>query len=169
MIILLFKEVIAQHGDVVLSKLETLRIMLGPKTPLVEALDNSKKKKKALFDTLAQYEKHLNGQAEYPKQEPRKQGKIPWAVTLVQYTVEPYKVLRYAAQWFRIAKQCLLDTSQTADFDIRWNQLLTIKFCQIFTCFCRVLVFMKGLPILKIISLMVPYYIDDIPQLKDYV
>lgn len=162
-------EVIAQHGEVVLSKLETLRIMLAPNTPFVEALNNSKKKKKALFDTLAQYEKHLNGQGEYPKQEPRKQGKTPWAVTLLPHLVEPYKVLRYASQWVRYAKNCLLYTSQTADFDIRWNQLLTIKFCQVFTSFCRCLVFMKTMPIVKIISLMVPYYINDLPQLKDYV
>lgn len=162
-------EVIAQHGEVVLSKLENLRVLLGPNTPLPQALDNSKKKKKALLDSLTAYEKYVRGEGEYPKQEPRKPGKTPWPVTLLEHCIEPYKILRYASQWIRIARQCLLDTSRTADFDIRWNQLLTVKFCQIFTSFCRVFVFMKSFSIVKIISLIVPYYIDDIPELKEYV
>lgn len=164
-------EIVAVHADVVISKLESLTSMIGPESPLSKELEQHKKKRKILTTYLHEYEDALRNGAKYPKQpDDRKSGKVPWAVQLLRFCTEPYKLIRYATQWCRLAKRCLVEISNSSsDFDIRWNQVLTVRFCQLFTSFCRIVIFIQQNPLAHLVCTIVPAYIADIPKFKDFI
>ncbi|OHS99884.1 hypothetical protein TRFO_08189 [Tritrichomonas foetus] len=161
-------EIIARHSELVIAKIEQLATLVGENSYLAKETTEKKKKMKELTKYLADYFDALRNRKKLPKQEERKPNKTPWPVTLLKHALEPYIILRYASQWCRKAKRCLLCLVKSiSDFDIRWNQALTVRFCQIFVTFCRVAIFMSNFKLLHFISLLITAYHADIPDMEN--
>ena len=164
-------EIVARHSELVIHRLENLSIYLSEHGELAKAFEEKKKTKtKELIDFLQEYYTALEKKQKPPKLPERKPGVTPWPVTLLKYAAEPYKLTRYCVQWCHQARKCLISMAENvSDFDIRWNQLMTIRFCQIFTAYCKVILFLNNFEFIQLVIDMIPPYIDDIKSMKDYI
>ncbi|OHT05526.1 hypothetical protein TRFO_26738 [Tritrichomonas foetus] len=66
------------------------------------------------------------------------------------------QVIKYMYQFCNLTEHELRNLCQIIkDFDLRWNQPLTIRCCQIFVQYCKTILFIKTHPVIKYIMIMI--------------
>lgn len=157
-------EIIYQHCDVVISKIENLNVMLSDESKIAEQFRRNTGK---LFKTfLKQYYEAKYSKQPLPKP-PVGNGPKDFLKQIAPHLKDPYLIIRYGFQWCDLARWQLLFLSQTmSDFDIRWNQFLTLRFCKIFTTYCRVAIFFHKLPLILPLVQLCP--LVDLQDMQGY-
>ncbi|KAH0792790.1 hypothetical protein GPJ56_003268 [Histomonas meleagridis] len=144
-------EILYSHIDLLTSKLEIFHSMTAPGTTIGNAFESSSGKTWVKF--LDSYcDAYTTNPAGVPK--PPSGSSIQTFLKSIQNDlVVPMQLIKYAYQFCTFTEhQLKLMLSYVKDLDMRWNQYLTVRCCQIFVQFCKTVVFIKAHPIIKYIT-----------------
>lgn len=150
-------EIIFNHIELLTSKLEIFHTMTGPRTAIGSAFESSGGK---------HWIKHLDSYCDAMASNSSSLPKMPSNSSITNFLksiqedlVIPMQHIKYAFQFCQFTEyQLKMMLSYVKDLDMRWNQYLTIRCCQIFVMYCKTVLFIKMHPIMKYISATVNQY-----------
>lgn len=168
-------EILFNHIELLTSKLEIFHNMTGPGSVIGTAFESSGGKS---------WIKHLDSYCDTFVTNPMNLPKVPSSGSTQSFLksiqsdlVTPMQLIKYAYQFCSLTEyQLKMMLSYIKDLDMRWNQYLTIRCCQIFVMFCKTVVFIKMHPIVKYITATVnqlnisifEQFKQDIPKITQF-
>jgi len=132
-------EVLSRHIPFLDGKMECLNVLLAPSSELNRLLETSDGKNWVRF--VESYFTAVAAQKSLPNN-PRSQ----FLANAHKNTkiIEALSLIKYIYRWtFLTQHQLPLVVNNLADFDIRWNQSITIQVCKLFVQFCKVIHYIK--------------------------
>ena len=118
-------EIAYKHIDLVLAKLDQMRVLVGESSLLTKAFESADKD---LITFLRDF-----GQKESKKQVKIQSSHQKFIDDNAERLRTIGEITNYVVSWFIQGKKCLLQMSECCDeLDLRWNFLLTHRFCHIF-------------------------------------
>ena len=138
---------LCMHIELVLGKVEAIHLLIKENSALTNAL-NSKDGKK-FIDYVASWYK-----AKDASKPSMSKGNAKFAQDFGDKILQVGKSIDYVKSWCAATRAILFKmTEQSVEYDIRWNNLFTTMFCNLFVTYSKVVIFIYMFPMLKVITL----------------
>lgn len=142
-------EVLVRHTDIVIGRMERIKCFSAKGTYLYSVfLQPSVQEWLKSFEDIAIAIKLRQSPSFPPAQRDIQQAMIE----LESCIKEPTQSVLYIAKWITMVRtQLIYYINNISYMNIRWNQMITLDICKIFTTFCRVVLFFQALPQIRLI------------------
>ena len=147
-------EILLKHINSVVARMEQLHTLFQPNSEFVTIFDSSEGRQWAKYCNL-----HLQSSKEgkTPQTAPNNQSIVNWLDALYPKIRNIIVYIRYISQWGTMSfDQLELAVNKIPDFDLRWNNHLTLSIFSIFVQLSKLALFINKHHLILYYALMIP-------------
>ena len=140
-----YSQVLVNHEPQLVANLDRFKALCGKKTKYGTFI--ASKQGQSLAQSLS---------ASKDKKKPLDQSTLNHLKPFADNIQEQWKILDYVAKWCQVCDfQIRALADKGMEWDLQWNQILTLNCCQIFVTYTKACVFMATNPVVKFVTLIV--------------